>query len=43
MIIMIDLNYIVERTNAVNLHNIGLTGRGITIALIDTGNEINHD
>ena len=43
MIIMIDLNYIVERTNAVNLHNIGLTGRGITIALLDSGIDINHD
>ncbi len=39
---MIELPEIAQKTNAVGLHSLGLTGRGIKVAILDSGIDVDH-
>ena len=40
---MITLQDLILKTNAISLHEIGITGKGITVALLDSGVDVNHE
>ncbi len=40
---MIDLNDIITKTNASDLHQMGLTGKGVVVAVLDSGIDFSHD
>lgn len=39
---MIDLPEIAQKTNAVGLHSLGLTGKNVKVAILDSGVEVQH-
>ena len=40
---MITLQDLILKTNAISLHEMGITGRGIKVALLDSGIDSNHE
>ncbi len=40
---MITIGELISKTNALDLHNIGLTGRGVRVAVLDSGIDIYHE
>lgn len=39
---MIDLQEIAQKTNALSLHTLGLTGKGVKVAILDSGIDTTH-
>lgn len=39
---MIELQEIAQKTNALGLHSLGLTGKGVKVAILDSGIDVTH-
>lgn len=38
-----ELNDLLTKTDAISLHNLGLSGKGVKVAILDSGVDVNHE